>query len=366
MIFQFYLSITFVFAITFLTPALSSPQSKQSGSAVDTDIALPDRMTLCGEAIPLYDAAVWEMLDREVTITVWNKEQTFMYLKRAGRYFPYLEKKLAQESMPDDLKYLVVAESALLPHSKSNQGAVGLWQFMIDTAKKYRLRSDKYIDERRDLEESTEAALAYLKKLKETFGTWSLAMAAYNCGENRIKKEIKDQQENDYYNLKLPIETERYIFRIAAIKMVMENPLAYGYQVPESKMYIPLKYDSIEIDLKKAIHITDFAKAMGTTFKVIRNLNPHIIDDYLPAGAYNLNTPSGTGKKAKEVLQTLSSKSAVKPGKNPSQYYIVKQGDTLTGISKKTGVSIDQLIKINNLNGSVIKVGEVLSLEQRE
>jgi LysM repeat protein len=360
---KFCLALTALVMTVFLNPYLSFSQAKRSDATLDTDFPLPDKVTLCGEAMPLADQWTWEMLDREVTITTWNKEQTFMYLKRAGRYFPYLEKKLAQNNMPDDLKYMVVAESALLPHAKSTQGAVGLWQFMTETAKKFGLKSDKYIDERRGLEESTEAALTYLEKLKEMFGTWSLAMAAYNCGENRIKQEIKDQQENDFYNLKLPIETERYIFRIAAIKIVMENPEAYGYKVPGKKIYSPVKCDTINVNLKKSIHITEFAKAIGTTFKVMRDLNPQIIDDYLPSGVYNLNTPVGTAVKAQETLKSHLSKSSSISDKSSLKYYVVQQGDTLTGISRKTGVSLDQIIKINSLNGSIIKVGDILSLE---
>jgi membrane-bound lytic murein transglycosylase D len=356
-------SSTILTIIVFMLPCLSLSQVKRTGTAIDTDFPLPDKATLCGEAMPLTDTWAWEMLDRELTITIWNKEQTFMYIKRAGRYFPYLEKKLAQNNMPDDLKYLVVAESALMPSAKSTQGAVGLWQFMIDTGKKYGLKSDKYLDERRGIDEATDAALSYLKKLKDRFGTWSLALAAYNCGENRVQKEIKDQQENSFYDLKLPVETERYIFRIAAIKIVMENPETYGYQVPAIKIYSPVKCDTINVNIKKSMHITDFAKAIGTTFKIIRDLNPQIIDDYLPAGTYNLDIPAGTTAKAQEALRSHSSKVSSISDKYSSKYYVVQQGDTLTGISKKTGVSLDRLIEINSIDGSVIKVGDVLSLE---
>ena len=348
-----------------LNPFIAFPlsQGKEASISIDTDFLLPETLVLCGESVPLYDPWAWEMLDRELTIAAWDKSQVFMWLKRAGRYFPFLEKKLAQKNMPEDLKYLSVAESSLLSNIKSSEGAVGPWQFMTRTAEQNGLRTDKSIDERRDLEQSTEAALDYLKRLKKMFGTWTLAMAAYNCGENRIKKEIEYQQENDFYKLKLPNETERYIFRITAIKMIMENPGSYGYRIPETKIYRPIKCDTIKVNIKKRIHITDFAKTIGTTFKVIRYLNPQIIDDFLPIGAYNLNTPSGTGLKVPDVLQSLSSNSASISDIASSKHYVVQQGDTLTGISRKTGVSFDQLIKINNLKGSIIKVGEVLSLE---
>jgi membrane-bound lytic murein transglycosylase D len=355
--------ISLIFGV-FLNPffAFALTADKDQTVSVSSDFPLPESLVLCGEPMPLRDTWTWEMLDRELTISAWDKAQVFLWLKRAGRYFPFLEKKLALENMPDDLKYLSVAESSLLSSVKSSQGAVGPWQFMAGTAEQNGLRTDKSIDERCDLEQSTDAALDHLKRLKNMFGTWTLAMAAYNCGENRIKKEMKDQQEQDFYKLKLPNETERYIFRIAAIKMIMEKPESYGFRVPEAKIYRPTKCDTITVNIKNRIHITDFAKAIGTTFKNIRYLNPQIIDDFLPTGVYNLNTPSGTGPSVQNILLSLPSKPASISNRS-SSYYVVLKGDTLTAISKKTGVSIDQLKKLNNLKGSGVKVGEVLSLE---
>lgn len=290
--------------------AYSLTKSNESSAHIDTDLPLPESLLLCGESIPLNDPWSWEMLDRELTIAAWDTTQVFLWLKRAGRYFPDIEKKLAQKKMPDDLKYLAVAESSLLCSVRSNQGAVGTWQFMAETGERNGLRTDKSLDERRDLEQSTEAALNHLRSLKEMFGTWSLAMAAYNCGENRVKKEIKAQQENDFFRLRLPEETERYIFKIAAIKLIMENPESYGYRVPESKIYRPIKCDRVKVNIANKIHMTNFAKAIGTTFKMLKYLNPQIIDDYLPLGSYNLNTPSGTGGKVPKILASLSSQPA--------------------------------------------------------
>lgn len=358
--FIFYITIIMMFL---LNPCLSSSQGKRTSVNIYTDFLLPERLVLCGESMPLDNLWVWEMLDRELTIAAWDTPQVLMWFKRAGRYFPFIEKKLAQENMPDDLKYLAVSESALLSDIRSNKGAVGIWQFIADTAERHALKFNRYIDERRDIERSTEAALKYLKELKESFGTWTLAMAAYNCGENRVKKEIEDQQENDFYSLKLPNETERYIFRIAAVKFIMENPEKYGYQVPESKIYKPVVYDTVKINIKKNIHITDFAKAIGTSFKVIRDLNPKLIDDFLPTGTYNLNTPPGTGKNVSAILKSLSSKSDSEYAGASSGYYVVQKGDTLSAISLRTGLSVNELKRLNNIKGSIIKVGDVLALE---
>jgi peptidoglycan lytic transglycosylase D len=195
------------------------------------DFSLPRTLTLCGEMIPLENPHVWEMLDREFNITVWDRAQVFMYLKRAGRYFPYIEKKLSEAGMPMDLKYIAVAESALLTHSRSRVGAKGMWQFMRLAARSNGLRRDRIVDERLNFEHSTKAAIKYLKYLKRKFNTWPLALAAYNGGETRIRKAIREQKTRDYYRLNLPLETERYVFRIAAIKIVMDNPARYGYHL---------------------------------------------------------------------------------------------------------------------------------------
>jgi membrane-bound lytic murein transglycosylase D len=344
-------------------PSIMHSQAQIRSTDIETDFLLPKTLTICGEPMPLSDPWVWEMLDREFTIMVCDEAQVFMWLKRAGRYFPYLEQKLAEEKMPQDIKYLSITESSLISNIKSKKGAVGFWQFMSETARRNGLRSDKKIDERRDFVQSTEAALNYLKKLKEMFGTWTLSMAAYNCGENLIEKEIKKQQQTDYYSLNLPEETERYIYRIAAIKIIMENPEAYGYRLPQEKIYKPVKCDTTRVDIKNVIHLTDFAKGLGTSFKAIRDLNPKIIDDYLPGGSYDLNTPLGTGAKVQEVLKTLSAKSSSSQYSSSSKSYIVQEGDTLSTISRMTGISVDRLKEINNMEGSLIRPGQVMYLE---
>ncbi len=262
-----------------------------SSFPVVQDFSLPITLSLCGEMIPLENPQVWEMLDREFNITVWDRAQVFMYLKRAGRYFPYIEKKLSEAGMPMDLKYLAVAESALLTYSRSRKGAKGMWQFMRLAARSNGLRRDRIVDERLNYEHSTKAAIKYLKFLKRKFNTWSLALAAYNGGETRMRKAIREQKTTDYYRLNLPLETERYIFRIAAIKIVMENPARYGYHLSKERTYRPRKYDIVHVNLKKTIYIADFAEFFITDFKTIKELNPQFIKSYLPVGKYTVKVP---------------------------------------------------------------------------
>jgi LysM repeat protein len=262
--------------------------------------------------------------------------------------------------MPDDLKYLAVAESSLLTHVGSGDGAKGLWQLMTRTARHNGIRKDFMVDERLELEQATDVALNYLKMLKDKFNTWALTLAAYNCGEGCINNEIAEQGVTDYYRLNLPLESERFVFRIAAIKIVMDNPAHYGYSLAKEDQYGPIQYDTVPVDIKAALHITDVAKALDTDFKVMKELNPKIPGYYLPPGAYVINVPSGAGPKVDDIIEALEERASQL--KTPSHFYIVRPGDTLEDISKKMGVSVARLKRLNRIKGSVIRVGQKLRL----
>ena len=267
---------------------------------------LPDSLTLCGERIPLEDRRIWEMLDREFQITLWDRAQVVMYLKRAERYFDFISSKLSAAGMPDDLKYLAVAESALITYSRSNKGARGPWQFMVLAARSNGLRRNGVIDERLNFDRSTEAALRNLKRLHAKFGSWSLAMAAYNGGETRLRRAIQEQQTDDYFRLNLPVETERYLFRIAAIKIIMENPEKYGYQLAPEELYRPIRADAVRLRLLKSLDLMQLAAAIGTDFKDIKERNPQFLRDYIPPGEHTLFVPAGSGIKAVAYLKSNS------------------------------------------------------------
>jgi membrane-bound lytic murein transglycosylase D len=332
----------------------------------------PKTLTLCGERMPIENPDVFEMLDREFTVMVWDHARVFMLLKRAARYFPFIEKALRDAGMPDDLKYLAVAESSLIPYARSTSGALGHWQFIPETGQRKGLRKDHSVDERMALERSTEAAILYLTQLKEMLGSWTLAMAAYNCGENRLGKEIREQKVTDYYRLNLPTETERYIFRIAAIKVILENPRRYGYILPEEHLYKPLKFDTVPVSISSSVHITDLAQAIGTDFKVIKELNPELLGYHLPTGQYNLKVPAGSGRNAVAALAQLNhgapaaappNNSNPAPANHSAQgFYVVQPGDTLTRISNVTGVPMERLKALNGIQDSHIEVGQKLKL----
>jgi len=327
------------------------------------DVPLPGSLSLCNEQVPLDNANVREMLEREFIIAVWDRAQVILWLKRAGRYFPHVEKRLRQESMPDDLKYIPIAESSLLTYVRSISGARGPWQFMKDTGRRNGLRKDRMVDERLHFERSTDAALTYLKSLRDMFGSWTLAIAAYNCGEARVKKEIREQKVRDYYRLNLPLETERYVFRILAAKIIMQSPERYGYRVEPERTYKPIACDVISVDMKIPLHITDVARALGTDFKTIKELNPQINGYYLPTGRYTLSTPPGTGPAAQAAIQELTGTAVGRLKKQTGGVYTVKPGDTLSHIALRTGISAATIRALNGLRGDLIRVGQKLRLK---
>lgn len=260
---------------------------------------LPASLSFCGEPVPLERQDVREMLDREFVISVYDHAQVIMWMKRANRYFPYIEKRLKERNMPDDLKYVVIVESALKTYAFSGAGAAGPWQFMEKTAKGYGLRVDDWIDERLNFERATEAALDYFGDLYKKFGSWTVAVAAYNCGEDRMNRDITGQNVNNFYGLNLPLETERYIFRGLAAKVILSAPELYGYNVPEKSLYPPLEYDRLDFKASGEVHLRNIASACGTTFKAVKEINPQIRNSTIPAGCYALNVPKGTAEQFK-------------------------------------------------------------------
>ena len=194
-----------------------------------TDFQLPTRATVCGEPLPLDRPSVRERLEYEFLLAVNHPAQVELWRRRALRYFPLIEASLRQAGLPDDLKYLAVAESDLRPQVFSPAGAAGIWQFIPSTARHFGLKVNKNEDQRLLPERLLPIGIKYLSSLRARFGSWPLAMAAYNAGEQRISKALSSQGAKDYYELSLPRETERYVYRIAAIKLVMESAEAYGY-----------------------------------------------------------------------------------------------------------------------------------------
>jgi hypothetical protein len=254
----------------------------------------PTHIDLCGEPVPLDREAVYERFDREFTLVVYNHAQVYLWLKRMQRYFPMIEQRLRYYGLPGDLKYLAIAESDLLPNACSPKGAAGPWQFMASTGAAYGLGQSKCVDNRFSFQRSTDSAFMLLKNLHDKYHSWALAFAAYNAGEKRVNDAMRVDGSHNYFDLCLPLETERYVFRILAIKAVLSDPGRYGYSLPAQYGYKPIQTDQVTVTLPGPVSLRTIAGAANTTFKEIKRLNPVFRTDMLTAGAYEINLPSGT------------------------------------------------------------------------
>lgn len=267
-----------------------------------------DDLSFCGEHVPVEIQEVRERLEKQILLTLWNRAQVVLWFKRSSRYFGHIEKLLEEKGMPSDLKYVAVAESDLRPHAVSNKGATGFWQFMAGTGRKYGLVVNKHIDERRNFFASTQAAIRYLDTLHRLMGSWTLAVAAYNMGEERLTAKIIHQGSKDYYRLYLPLETQQYIFRVLAIKMILSNPEKYGFSLTDEDYYPPLVFDTITLDCNHKTPLRLVAEAANTYFKVIKDLNPEFRGHNLNAGSYRIRVPKGTADGFHARLKRLSIK----------------------------------------------------------
>lgn len=280
-----------------------APRVEAPAAAAWPYFQAPDNITLCHEPVPLDDPEVREDLDREFTIAVWSRAQTLMWIKRAQRYFPEIERRIRAYGLPLDLKYVAVIESNLMSKARSTAGALGPWQFMGPTAKRFQLQANEALDERLDFTSATDAALRYLRDLHHLFRNWTLALAAYNCGEGRVQKEIANQGAQSYYHLSLPEETERYVYRVLAAKIILESPGRYGYDVPPEQLYPPLDFDEVDFSVTKEVALRTLADACGGSYKSLKRLNPWIKGASLPPGAYHLKVPKGGGSRFKEAYR---------------------------------------------------------------
>lgn len=306
-----------------------------------------DTLEFCGEKIPLQLEEIRERFEKEFLLILWNRPQVILWLKRANRYFSFLERVLNENSVPDDLKYVAIIESALRPHIRSRKGAVGFWQFMPGTGREYGLKINRHIDERRNFFASSRAAIRYFKKLHELFGSWTLAVSAFNMGEKRLKAEILEQGTDDFFQLYLPLETQRFLFRIISVKLILSDPFKYGFKLDKTDYYHRLSFDRIKVKSVDQIPIRIIAQAAKTQFKVIKNLNPEIRGYYLVSGNHDILIPKGASEGFHKRFQALFENYLTK---NKKHVYIVKKGDNLSLIANRFNVSLATLIIWNRLD----------------
>lgn len=257
---------------------------------------IPDTMTFCGERVPLETYYVRESLDNELIVNMYRQSSTVLYFKRATRYFPTIESILKKNNIPEDMKYLCVIESGLT-NATSPANAQGFWQFISSSGKTYGLAIDDDVDMRNDLEASTEAACKYLRSLYNRFHSWTAAAAAYNCGENGLARRMASQNTNNYYDLRLNTETGRYVYRILAMKQIMQHPQQYGYFIRHCDTYPIIPTRTVTLSGQN-VDLYQFAQKNNTSYKMLRTLNPWLQTDKLKNKAnksYQVKVPTDKG-----------------------------------------------------------------------
>ena len=323
-------------------------QSPSAWPSLVAGVKITEPIDFCGEPVDLTSQEVRERLEKELLLTIWDRPQVVLWIKRSTRYLPIIEKMLNENEMPDDLKYVAIAESALRPHVGSSKGAIGFWQFLESTGKNYGLRINADIDERRNIFASSLAAINYFKDLYKMLGSWTLSAAAFNMGELGLQAEIVSQKTNDYYQLYLPLETQRYIFRIVSAKIILSDPQRFGFQFTDQDLYPPLSFDRIHVECFQDTPIQIVAQAANTHFKAIKDLNPEIRGHFLAAGMHSLLIPIGAADgfyaRFKELVQQWVAE-------NHERVYVVKEGDNLTTIAERFNVPLPALLIWNRRDG---------------
>lgn len=242
-------------------------------------LPVPEDLEFAGEELPLSEPDIYERMDRELLVNTYWQSNGFLMFKRAEKYFPIMEPILKKNGVPDDFKYLALIESGL-SNVVSPAGATGFWQIMKTTGKEYGLEVNENVDERYHVEKSTEIACKYLLDSKKKLGSWTLAAAAYNAGMSGISRRLDDQQVNGYYDLLLGEETGRYVFRIVAVKEILNNPLKYGFNFREKDLYGLVPTYKVKVDTS----VTDFAKfakEFGINYKILKLHNPWLREAHL-------------------------------------------------------------------------------------
>jgi membrane-bound lytic murein transglycosylase D len=345
-------------------------QALAAGGLTAASYRLPPRVEFAGQSVPLGRRDVWERLDQEFLLYVGRPGQIMLWLKRMGTFMPLIERRLKEYGLPNDLKYLAVVESSLRPTAVSSAGAGGLWQFIEGTGRRFEMDSNALVDERMDVSKATDGAMQYLRRLYDLFHDWPLALASYNAGEQRVLDELQEQRVSTYYDLALPAETERFVYKIIAVKIILSNPERYGIYIDPQEYYRPPEVESVSVRVNGGrLHLRSVAEAAGTHFAMIKQLNPQFRQRYLPRGVHQVFVPKGSATTFAAnfqepydpeplVVSPPARPVSYKPSPPPHQEatptrktlrYEVKKGDTLAKIAEKYDASVGELMKWNKL-----------------
>ena len=248
--------------------------------AYNSPVELPSSIVFAGETISLTNFDVRESLDRELLANSYFQSQTILYIKKSKRYFHLIEPILKKNNIPDDFKYLSLAESGFQEKVISPAGAVGLWQLMKKAALENGLEVGIEVDERYHAEKSTEAACRYLNRSYHEYGNWVNVAASYNAGISGIKRQTELQDSRNYFDLQLNDETARYVYRILALKLILENPEKYGFKVTEEEKYPVLSCKAVVVS-GSVTNLANYAHNQGINYKILKYFNPWLRQSYL-------------------------------------------------------------------------------------
>jgi len=376
--FLFVLLVLMVEFLNFSTSGINENNSFNQNYKV-LPVPLPDTMNFAGEQVPMNHLGIRENLEQEMLVNIYWQSQTLLALKRANRYFPEIEKILKKNGIPADFKYLALAESGF-SYKASPAGAAGFWQILKSTAMANGLEVGKEIDERYNLEKSTESACTYFKQAYEEFHNWTLVAASYNMGMGGVAKAIAFQKQGTYYDLGLNTETSRYIYRILALKEIQSNPEKFGFYIKPSELY-PL-IPTIQVTVDSSItNLADYAISMHVNYRILKILNPWLLSSSLPnpeKETYTISLPktdatfvdlgenivyndTTSGKVSQCLIDTSSKIQNLCSSK--TIVHFVKQGETIETIAKKYNVSIEQVRSWNSLSDtSALRINDEIIL----
>ncbi|MDP4291720.1 MAG: lytic transglycosylase domain-containing protein [Bacteroidota bacterium] len=268
------LAITMAFCINAMFPLQNDEQNERDfhNAYKIYNVPLPVKLDFAGEEVPMEYGFVHENLEREITVNTYWASATLLIMKRANRYLPLMEPVFKKYGVPEDMAYIAMIESQLA-NVISNAAAVGFWQFTRDAAVENGLEVSTEVDERYNVINATEAACKVMKASRDRLGSWTLAAAAYNAGRTRIITAVTDQNQHNFYHLYLNDETSRYIYRILALKIIMQNPQRYGFNLRNKDLYAPIPTEQIKVN-NTIPDLNAFAIRNGVSYKTLKDFNP--------------------------------------------------------------------------------------------
>lgn len=345
-------------------------------------VAAPSNLNFCDEKTPLNDFEVYERFDREILVNTYFQSQTLMNLKRANRYFPVIEKILKRNGVPDDFKYVCMIESNL-SNVVSPSNAAGFWQFLDATGKSYGLEINEEVDERYDLEKSTEAACKYFNAAYKEFGSWTMAAASYNMGIGGLRKAADTQGSLNYYDLLLNNETSRYVMRILAVKEIWQHPKVYGYYLTKRMLYAPIPTYSEEVNTAIP-DLVAYAREHNLSFKTFKTLNPWLRKSKLsnpegksytflfPQSGYELmvNENYGFDAPTDSSHMKIEGDSSFQDVPDTAQYveieHVVQKGEDINKLSEKYHCSVPLIMVWNNMKQTHVRKGQIIKIPVRK